>query len=92
MSFHVEFLKPGDGRWRQTLALLALALCCASSAGAETFSELLDRAERNEAAAQFELGRRHERGEIVGTHYAEAVRWYQKAAEQGYAEAQFALG
>jgi hypothetical protein len=33
-----------------------------------------------------------ERGEGVAQDYAEAVRWYQLAAAQGHADAQFNLG
>jgi TPR repeat protein len=34
----------------------------------------------------------YERGRGVAQDYAEAVRWYRKAAEQGHANAQFNLG
>ena len=34
----------------------------------------------------------YENGQGVAQNYAEAVKWYRKAAEQGYAEAQFNLG
>ncbi len=34
----------------------------------------------------------YEKGEGVSQDYAEAVRWYRKAAEQGYARVQVVLG
>ena len=49
------------------------------------------RAEKGEAEAQDELGYYYARG-IVGKDYAEAAKWYRKAAEQGHAPAQFHLG
>ena len=38
------------------------------------------------------LGVMNARGEGVPQDYAEAARWYRKAAEQGQADAQFNLG
>ena len=40
-------------------------------------------AERGAAAAQFELGRRYEKGSGVEANLEEAMRWYEKAAAQG---------
>jgi uncharacterized protein len=34
----------------------------------------------------------YSRGEGIALDYSEAVRWYRKSAEQGYAMAQYALG
>ena len=34
----------------------------------------------------------YDRGERVPQDYAEAIKWYRKAAEQGYASAQYNLG
>ncbi len=42
--------------------------------------------------AQFSLGVMYENGEGVPQDYKEAVKWYRKAAEQGYAKAQYHLG
>jgi len=53
-------------------------------------------AERGYAAAQFNLGWRHDNRHLgvpgVGQDYAEAARWYRRAADQGLAPAQFNLG
>ena len=43
-------------------------------------------------AARQELGRRFEQGDGVTKDYVEAAKWYQKAAEQNYAPAQYNLG
>ncbi len=54
---------------------------------------------QNDAAAQFELGRRYYSGRTsagrYGGHeqdYKEAVKWWLLAAEQGHADAQYGLG
>lgn len=41
---------------------------------------------------QFNLGLRHEEGRDVPQDDQETVKWYQKAAEQGYVKAQYKLG
>ena len=46
---------------------------------------------RKLAEAQNNLGLMYEFGHGVEKNYAEAVRWYTKAAEQGYASAQINL-
>ena len=38
------------------------------------------------------MGNCYEKGWSVAQDYQEAVKWYRKAAEQGYAEAQYELG
>jgi TPR repeat protein len=40
-------------------------------------------AEKGAAAAQFELGRRYEKGTGMTANLEEAMRWYEKAAAQG---------
>ena len=45
-------------------------------------------AEQGDAPAQFELGWRHVRGEGVREDRTEAGRWFRRAAEQGYADAE----
>ena len=54
--------------------------------------EMLQLAEAGDVELQFSLGVMYEHGEGVRQDYAEAVRWYRKAAEQEYAEAQNNLG
>ena len=54
-------------------------------------------AEKGDAAAQFRLGRKIERApaSVVGgleKKWQESVRWYRKAAEQGYTRAEYLLG
>ena len=49
-------------------------------------------AEKGNAEAQYTLGLVYDKGESVPEDDAEAVRWYRRAAEQGYAEAQNSLG
>src|SRR4029077_2461343 len=49
-------------------------------------------AERGSAIAQFYLGLAYERGKSVSESEAEAVSWFRKAAEQGLAASQAALG
>ena len=45
-----------------------------------------------EASAQFNIGIMYDKGQGVAQDYAEAVRWYRKAAAQGNAGAQYNLG
>ena len=47
--------------------------------------------ERNNPAAQFNLGQMYEKGEGVGQDREEAVKWYREAAGQGDAEARSRL-
>ncbi len=46
------------------------------------------RAEQGDAIAQFNLARMFYLGKGEPQDYSEAVRWYRKAADQGYAKAQ----
>jgi len=50
------------------------------------------KAEQNDPQAQFDLGFEYEQGIGVEKNYAEAVKWYRKAAEQNFAPAQYNLG
>lgn len=49
-------------------------------------------AEQGNAAAQYNLGVRYDKGEGVAQDYKQAVVWFRKAAEQGNADAQTNLG
>ena len=51
----------------------------------------MKRSEQGDATAQFNLGMLYENGEGLAQDYAEAVRWYRKAADQGVIEAQYNL-
>ena len=59
---------------------------------ATKIAELRAKADKGDAAAQTDLGQMYEQGNGVPEDYAEAVKWYRKAAEQDYAHAQFQLG
>jgi hypothetical protein len=48
-----------------------------------------ERAKGGDADAQFNLGVMYDNGEGVPEDDAEAVKWYRRAAEQGFAEAQY---
>jgi len=50
------------------------------------------RAEGGQARAQVQLGGLYAKGESVTNSYAEAAKWYERAAAQGDAEAELALG
>ena len=53
---------------------------------------VLLRAELGSSDAQYNLGLCYAKGRGVSKDYAEAVKWYRKAAEQGNASAQYDLG
>ena len=55
---------------------------------AESSSAIRKSAEEGDAAAQDHLGHMYERGQGAPQDYSEAVRWYRKAADQRYADAQ----
>src|SRR5271155_306922 len=48
-------------------------------------------AEQGDAKAQYELGGMYDAGHGVPQDHVEAVRWFRKAADQGFADAQDAL-
>ena len=56
------------------------------------FSEWLVEAEGGDPRAQYAIGAMYRGGEGVAIDAAEAARWYQRAADQGFAAAQFNLG
>nr|WP_321403391.1 tetratricopeptide repeat protein [uncultured Desulfobacter sp.] len=49
-------------------------------------------AEQGDAQSQFILGLRYAQGDAVEQNFAEAAKWWQKAAAQGFADAQYNLG
>ena len=53
---------------------------------------LLREAEAGNAQAQFEIANARHAGKGVQQNNAEAVKWYQQAAAQGHAGAQYELG
>lgn len=58
----------------------------------DTLELYLQKAEKGDASAQCELGRRYFSGDGVAEDKAEAMKWYRMAALLGYAESQFILG
>lgn len=84
-------------RHRGQAALLCVAAAVAvlgmtPPAAAQLPDGLRERAERGDAAARAELGRRYYAGEGVPQDDEQAVRWTRLAAEQGHAPAQYSLG
>ncbi|MBM3840675.1 MAG: sel1 repeat family protein [Verrucomicrobia bacterium] len=56
------------------------------------FNQTQARAEAGEAQAQNLVGELYAEGKQVKRDFAEAIRWYRKAADQGLARAQYNLG
>ncbi len=56
-----------------------------------TLKTLVDAAQRGDAAAQFELGRRYYRGEGTPLNGMIAMRWFRCAADQGHVVAKIYL-
>ena len=82
------------------LAALLFAFCllcpCAHAqqdeAARSRFLAAEAKAKQGDAGAQLMLGVCYKNGIGVAKDYAEAVKWYRKAAEQGDADAQYMLG
>jgi len=82
---------------------MIVALACAGAMGgarmmgapapppAPDVSVILQRAEQGDAAAQYRLGRMYYRHAGVPLDYAQAARWFRKAANQGNESAEAAL-
>jgi hypothetical protein len=82
-------------------ALVSIALVTFLALGQDTkttskpttkFQETKARAEKGDAVAQFDLGNSFYNGAGVPQDYSEALKWYRKAAEQGYAAGQYNVG
>ena len=63
-----------------------------TKADQKPIEEVKAKAEAGDAESEVELGLRYEKGEGVAKDEVEAVKWFRKAAEQNFAEAQFDLG
>jgi TPR repeat protein len=73
--------------------VFALALAgLAPPAWADNPTAVQTLAEQGDAKAQFALGTMYRDGLGVAQDYAEALRWWGKAADLGLVDAQFALG
>ena len=81
---------------KKTLALVVVSFitlaCAEHKSGTAEFRQTLREAKKGDARAQNSLGSIYERGRGVAKDYAEAVKWYRKAAEKDHAIAQHNLG
>ncbi len=71
--------------------MLQLPLALAGVSVNTPLAELQTLAEQGNANAQAELGYRYHQGEGVAQDYAEARKWYQRAAKLGHRDAQYNL-
>lgn len=82
--------------WAVLALLLAGQVSCSKRNPTEnnvlTLVNIRAKAEKGDAEAQYELGKRCFKGEGTIRDVVEAVGWYRKAAEQNHASAQFNLG
>lgn len=58
----------------------------------KAFAMIVPLAEGGHALAQYQMGLMLEQGQGTASNLAEAYKWYKKAADQGIADAYFALG
>ena len=57
-----------------------------------TFEDMLSEAQKGNADAQYDVGKKYSKGEVVPQDYQQALYWVTKAAEQGHLKAQNKLG
>ena len=74
------------------ILLITLSLNTSLFGQDKKVADLMKRAKSGDAAAQFYLGVRYTDGQGVPQDYAEAVKWFRKAADQGLGQAQVNLG
>lgn len=72
--------------------LLTLAMTTFASAADQPFAELLEKANKGDATAQFEVARQYAAGQGVAKDEAQALAWFKKAAAQGHTKAEVSLG
>ncbi|MDB5338407.1 MAG: hypothetical protein JWN70_4026 [Planctomycetaceae bacterium] len=72
--------------------LLTLALSTFASAADQPFAELLEKATKGDATAQFEVARQYAAGQGVAKDDAQALALFKKAAAQGHTKAEVSLG
>ena len=75
-----------------TMMILALWFGLAVPVIAADFATTKLKAEQGHADAQYRLALMYDYGEEVEQDYAQAFKWYQKSANQGYANAQYNIG
>ena len=74
------------------LVLFAGVQLRAQPSDTNSFESTKVKAEKGEAIAQYNLGWMYFGGQGISQDFAEAAKWYRKAAEQGFAPAQYNLG
>ena len=74
-----------------SICALCVAVFMSVPVSAETFDELMKKAQAGDANSQYTLAQKYKNGEGVAQDKAEAVRWHTKAAEQGHIFSQFTL-
>jgi TPR repeat protein len=77
---------------RHIIIALALVVGLAPPTWADSAAAVQTLAKQGDAKAQFALGTMYRDGQGVARDYAEALRWWRKAADQGVVDAQYALG
>ncbi len=77
--------------WLQLLLCVAMLLSGAAVSAAN-IAQLRQQAEAGDAQAQFQLAESYYRGEGTARNYAQALKWYRTAAENGHAKAQYQMG
>ena len=73
-------------------SVFSVLLLCFLLVSCKEDKTIQGRAKAGDVVAQYNLGVMYDTGEGVPKDYAEAAKWYRKAAEQGHAVAQFNLG
>ena len=73
-------------------AVVLLLLCGGCGQESAYFKATKIKAKQGDADAQYKLGEMYDYGRGVPEDFAEAGKWYRKAAEQGHAEAQYKIG
>ena len=74
------------------VTLLLPFTSCAAPVNSSQMEQLLDSAKGGDSYSQLLLGYKYYNGQDVTQDFEKAFQWYQKAAEQGYADAQIYLG
>jgi len=72
--------------------LLTPVICGAQDAASGIDAATLAKANAGDAAAEWQVGLDYQQGDIVGRDFVQAEAWLKKAADQGYAQAELALG
>jgi len=82
----VEKFEPGAKR------VLALMVSDTLAIAQKHLAPAVTSPTKSELENWYQQGEKYYFGEGVPQNYAEAIKWYRKAAEQGHADAQFRLG